>query len=48
LGDGRRAANQEAVRLGHSVDVYLNVYTKTAIGLRKKALDTMESAVSAA
>ncbi len=37
-----------ADQLGHSVDVNLNVYTKTAIGLRKKALDTMESAVSAA
>jgi integrase len=37
-----------ADRLGHSVDVTLNVYTKTAIGLRKKALATMESAMSAA
>ena len=37
-----------ADQLGHSVDVNLNVYTKTAIGLRKKALDTMESAVLAA
>ena len=37
-----------ADQLGHSVDVNLNVYTKTSIGLRKKALDTMESAVSAA
>jgi hypothetical protein len=26
-----------ADQLGHSVDVNLNVYTKTAIGLRKKA-----------
>jgi integrase len=37
-----------ADQLGHSVDVNLNVYTKTAIGLRKRALDAMESAVSGA
>ena len=32
-----------ADQLGHSVDVDLNVYTKTAIGPRKEALDTFES-----
>jgi hypothetical protein len=31
-----------------SVDVNLNVYTKTALGLRKQALDAMESVVSGA
>jgi hypothetical protein len=37
-----------ADQLGHWVDVNLNVDTKTGLGLRKKALDIMESAVSAA
>jgi integrase len=37
-----------ADQLGHSVDVNLNVYTKTALGLRKQALDAMESVVSGA
>jgi hypothetical protein len=37
-----------ADQLGHSVDMNFNVYTKTAVGLRKKALDAMESAVSGA
>jgi integrase len=37
-----------ADQLGHSVDVNLNVYTTTAVGLRKKALDAMESAMSGA
>jgi integrase len=35
-----------ADQLGHSVDVNLNVYTKTGLNLRKKALDALESAVS--
>jgi integrase len=35
-----------ADQLGHSVDVNLNVYTKTVPSLRKQALDAMESAVS--
>ena len=34
-----------ADQLGHSVDVDLNVYTNTALGLRKEALDTFESAL---
>ena len=34
-----------ADQLGHSVDVNLNVYTKTALGLRKEALDSFESAL---
>jgi integrase len=37
-----------ADQLGHSVDVNLNVYTKTALGLRKKALEAMESTIAAA
>ena len=37
-----------ADQLGHSVDVNLNVYTKTGLNLRKKALDALESAVSGA
>jgi len=32
-----------ADQLGHSVDVDLNVYTKTAIGPRKEAVDSLES-----
>jgi hypothetical protein len=31
-----------ADQLGHSVDVNLNVYSKTALGLRKKAVDALE------
>ena len=34
-----------ADQLGHSVDVNLNVYSKTSLRIRKKALDSMESAV---
>jgi integrase len=34
-----------ADQLGHSVDVDLNVYTKTALALRKEALETFESAL---
>jgi integrase len=34
-----------ADQLGHSVDVNLNVYSKTSLGIRKKALDSMEAAV---
>ena len=34
-----------ADQLGHSVDVNLNVYTKTALGLRKEAVNTLESAL---
>ena len=34
-----------ADQLGHSVDVDLNVYTKTALGPRKEALNTFESAL---
>ena len=37
-----------ADQLGHSVDVNLNVYTKTVLDLRKQALDALESAVSGA
>ena len=33
-----------ADQLGHTVDVNLNVYSKTALGVRKKAVDTLESA----
>jgi len=33
------------MKLGHSVDVNLNVYSKTSLRIRKKALDSMESAV---
>jgi integrase len=35
-----------ADQLGHSVDVNLNVYTKTGLTLRKQALNALESAVS--
>jgi integrase len=34
-----------ADQLGHSVDVSLNVYTKTALGVRKEAVNTFESAL---
>ena len=34
-----------ADQLGHSVDVNLNVYSKTALGLRKEAVDSFESAL---
>jgi integrase len=34
-----------ADQLGHSVDVNLNVYSKTALGRRKEAVDTLESAL---
>jgi integrase len=37
-----------ADQLGHSVDVNLNVYTKTSLNLRKQALNALESAVSGA
>ena len=33
-----------ADQLGHSVDVSLNVYSKTRLGIRKEALDGLESA----
>ena len=34
-----------ADQLGHSVDVNLNVYSQTALGLRKEAWDTLETAL---
>jgi integrase len=34
-----------ADQLGHSVDVNLNVNSKTSLRIRKQALDSMESAV---
>jgi hypothetical protein len=34
-----------ADQLGHSVDVNLNVYSKTSLRIRKQAFDSMESAV---
>ena len=34
-----------ADQLGHSVDVNLNVYSKTALGVRKEAVNTLESAM---
>jgi len=34
-----------ADQLGHSVDVDLNVYTTTALGPRKEALNAFESAL---
>ena len=34
-----------ADQLGHSVDVNLNVYSKTALGIRKEAVDSLESAL---
>lgn len=34
-----------ADQLGHSVDVNLNVYTKTALAMRKEAVETLESAL---
>ena len=34
-----------ADQLGHSVDVDLNVYSKTRLGIRKEAVDTLESAL---
>ena len=39
--DPKIAADQ----LGHSVDVNLNVYSKTPLKIGKQALDSMESAV---
>jgi integrase len=35
----------DADQLGHAVDVNLNVYTKTALALRKEAVNTFESAL---
>jgi integrase len=35
----------DADQLGHSVDVNLNVYSKTALGVRKQAVNTLESAL---
>jgi hypothetical protein len=34
-----------ADQLGHSVDVNLNVYSKTALGRRKEAVENLESAL---
>jgi integrase len=34
-----------ADQLGHSLDVNLNVYTQTALSLRKQAVDDLESAL---
>lgn len=34
-----------ADQLGHSVDVNLNVYSKTRLGIRKEAVNTLESAL---
>ena len=34
-----------ADQLGHSVDVNLNVYSKTALGVRKEAVESLESAL---
>jgi integrase len=39
--DPRLVADQ----LGHSLDVNLNVYTQTALSLRKQAVNTLESAL---
>ena len=39
----RTLLSNVADQLGHSVDVDLNVYTKTALGPRKEALNTFES-----
>jgi integrase len=39
--DSKTVADQ----LGHSADVDLNVYTKTALGHREEALNTFESAL---
>ncbi len=35
-----------ADQLGHSLDVNLNVYTETNLGLRKEAVETLESALN--
>lgn len=37
-----------ADQLGHSVDVNLNVYSKTALGVRKEAIESLESALRVA
>ena len=37
-----------ADQLGHSLDVNLNVYTQTALSLRAKAVNTLESTVEKA
>ena len=37
-----------ADQLGHSVDVNLNVDCKTSLGLRKEAVESLESALSVA
>ncbi len=34
-----------ADQLGHTLDVNLNVYTETDLNIRKKAVDTLESAL---
>ena len=35
-----------ADQLGHTLDVNLNVYTETTTGLRKEAVETLESALN--
>ena len=35
-----------ADQLGHTLDVNLNVYTETNLGLRKEAVETLESALN--
>ncbi len=35
-----------ADQLGHTLDVNLNVYTETNLGLRKEAVNTLESALN--
>ncbi len=35
-----------ADQLGHTLDVNLNVYTETNLGLRKEAVETFESALN--
>ena len=42
--DPKLVADQQ----GHSLDVNLNVYTKSSIRQRKKALDKLESRLAAA
>ncbi len=35
-----------ADQLGHTLDVNLNVYTETALNIRKEAVETFESALN--
>jgi integrase len=45
MKDNKVDAKVVADQLGHSLDVNLNVYTQTALSVRKQAVNTLESAL---